>query len=88
MYVKNFLSKEFQNEEISKKRKYFCYQLYLSIKSQLNVLESGLTIHSRVIKHLISNDSNDDNNYDNMIELNKHLSSCLNLLNSELDDFI
>jgi hypothetical protein len=83
--VKSFLSKEFKNE--IKKRKYYCYQLYLSIKSQLNVLESGLTVHNRVIKNLISTNQN-DNNYDNMIELNKHLSSCLNLLNSELDEFI
>ena len=105
LYVKNFLSRTFTNEEpsneIIKKRKYFCYQLYQSIKSQLNVLESGLTIHNRVIKHIVTSNvnakddeelnghsENKENNFEHMNQLNKHLVSCLNLLNSELDEFI
>ena len=68
----------------------------------MNVLESGLTVHNRVIKHLITNSKNNKNsdevdnstyndsqtNFEHMQQLNKHLVSCLNLLNNDLDDFL
>ncbi len=74
MYIKKFLNQTFLNEDLSiekiKKRKYFCYQLYLSIKNQLNVLESGLTVHNRVIKQLsnsLINMNNNRKNFDNIV---------------------
>lgn len=48
-YVKELLNEQLK---LTRKKKYLMYQLYVSIKEQLNVLESGLSIHDRILKEL------------------------------------
>lgn len=46
-YVRELLTSE---QTRKKKKKSLLHQLYLSIKDQLNVLESGLSIHDRILR--------------------------------------
>ena len=68
------------------------HKLYLSIKDQLSILESGLSIHNRILKSVqISEskvDSENESNLENlkhMNQLNEHLVECLKLIELELN---
>lgn len=130
-YVVKLLDANFLSEKFSKKKKQLVHQLYLSIKDQLNVLESGLSIHDRILKDVEqnfrdttsssnnggssssgtllvnntmshgvltqssifagsgggnSNNKNFSDHIKHMIELNRHLISCLKVIEDELND--
>lgn len=68
------------------------HKLYLSIKDQLSILESGLSIHNRILKsvQIADNkfDSENESNLENlkhMNQLNEHLVECLKLVEHELN---
>ena len=71
-------------------------QLYLSIKDQLNVLESGLSIHNRILKSVtqmsesgVKQDGDSEANVENlkhMNQLNEHLIECLGMIEQELSE--
>lgn len=71
-------------------------QLYLSIKDQLNVLESGLSIHNRILKSVTQmnesggkQDGDSEANMENlkhMNQLNEHLIECLGMIEQELSE--
>lgn len=99
-YVKELLNESLVGPKICKKKKVLFYQLYMSIKDQLNVLESGLSIHDRILKDvearfkdLTSANAEIDSKYlknfehiKHMKELNKHLIDCLRVIENELNE--
>ena len=90
-YVKELLNETVFSNKIyfSNRRKLF-NQLYLSIKNQLSVLESGLSIHDRILVQIEENLTNPSENVADhlahMNELNKHLIECLRNIQEELED--
>ncbi|RNA21801.1 dedicator of cytokinesis 3 isoform X1 [Brachionus plicatilis] len=90
-YVKELLNETvFANKMYFSNRKKLFSQLYLSIKSQLGVLESGLSIHDRILSEIEENLSNPSETMSDhvahMNELNKHLIECLRNVQEELED--
>ncbi|CAF0772075.1 unnamed protein product [Brachionus calyciflorus] len=91
-YVKELLNESvYSNKKYSNNRKKLFSQLYSSIKSQLSVLESGLSIHDRILTNIEDSlmDSPSENlteHIKHMNELNKHLIECLRIVHNELDD--
>ncbi len=115
-YIVKLLDSNLAVVKYSKKRRGLFHQLYMSIKDQLSVLESGLSIHDRILRDVeahfrdgnnsATNGSNgqsssrsdtnssggnsDNKNYfdhiKHMTELNRHLISCLKIIENELND--
>ena len=99
-YVRELLVEHLPESKSNKKRAILLYQLYMSIKEQLEVLESGLNIHDRILKEIeikykdLKLDENDLDskqlkNYEHikhMIQLNIHLIDCFKMIENELNE--
>ena len=88
-YVKELLNQRLISSKQFTKKTYLLNQLYHSMKEQLEILESGLSIHNRILKNVQLNENSFDNNSENfkhMNQLNEHLIECLKLIELELSE--
>lgn len=92
-YVKELVCQSLISSKQFKKKNHLMHELYLSIKNQLGVLESGLSIHNRILKNVQFTENKLDTENENIIEnlkhmnqLNEHLIECLRLIEQELND--
>jgi hypothetical protein len=92
---KELLCQTLASSKQFKKKDFLMQQLYHSIKDQLEILESGLSIHNRILKSVSQmaesskQDGETESNSENlkhMNQLNEHLNDCLGIIEQELND--
>lgn len=93
-YVKELFSQSLVTSKQFRKKSYLMNQFYTSVKDQLCVLESGLSIHERNLQRAQIAESKGDNtenenvleNLKHMNQLNEHLTECLRHIEHELNE--